>query len=136
MNRGKSFTRRTRTGKLVFKLSKVHLQIVISIVVSIIMNIPNYFQYDMVPCNKQSMQSCNCSEWNPTDNKFHPFPVWEQLSISRVSMNSSETYEFDGKYQGEKIFEQDEVVYWMHCHSKFSVSLFWNIWFIAYEVNS
>ena len=129
MSRGKSFTRRTKYGKLVCKVSKVNFQIVVAIIVSLIMNIPYYFQYKMVPCHKL-MKFCNCTAWEAAHYKFHPFSLRDQQSITRLSYSEDQV-----NIQNQSNFEEKEIVYWMHCRSEFSTTLFWKIWYYSYEVS-
>ena len=131
MSRGKSFTRRTKYGKLVCKVSKVNFQIVVAIIVSLIMNIPYYLQFEMVPCHKL-MKLCNCTAWEAAHNNFHPFSWMDQQSITNLSYSRDYV-----NIQNESNFEENEIVYWMHCRSPFSRTIFWNyIWYFSYEVIS
>ena len=129
LSRGKSFSRRTRNGKILCKMSKVHVQIFIAIFLSVIYNMPYYFQYDVIPCQTQ-MEFCNCSKYYSAEEEFHPIPWWRQSRPKPGMSNSAET-----KTANDDNDDKDEAIFWMHCLSKFQGTLFWNIWLAAYEVS-
>ena len=131
--RGRSFARKMKNGKLLCEVSKVHVQILFAISVSIIMNMPYYFQYDMVPCHKPIVQNdtCKCPKTNYDEDEFHPIPWWEYFHTRKMPITQNILL----KNQNYSDFSNSEVVFWMHCRTKFSFTLVWNIWYIGYEVS-
>ena len=107
-----------------FRLSKLQIQILIAIAVSVIMNIPYYFQFEAVPC-LDSMDYCNCSNPNSTEEDFHPNP-WGRYQLSEGANTKSQN---GTDYTGE-------IVVWMHCLSDVQKTMLWNLWYILYEVSN
>lgn len=130
--RGKSFTRRMRNGRLLCKISKVHVQILIAIFASILSNIPYYFQYDMIPCHQPIVENvtCKCPKTTFNEDGFHPIPWLQHYPTARISKHHNTIFTIDDQRE----FNNGDVVFWMHCRTEFSFSLLWNIWYIAYEV--
>ena len=93
------------------------------------MNIPYYFQYDVIAC-LDSMKHCNCSQTNSTDQGFHPNPWWGYY-LSEVANTRLST-----KSQNGSNYDDESVVYWMHCLSDFQETELWNLWYILYEVSN
>ena len=93
------------------------------------MNIPYYFQYDAIACF-DSMDDCNCSRKNSTEEEFHPNPWWgsHAFEIANTSPNK--------KSQNSTDYSSEIVVFWMHCLSDFQETRLWNLWFILYEVSN
>ena len=111
----------------VCRLSKLQIQILYAIAVSVIMNIPYYFQYDVIAC-LDSMDFCNCSKPNSTDENFHPNPWWGYQAYEVIKTPAFPKSQNTTEYNGES------VVFWMHCLSDFQETMLWNLWYILYEV--
>ena len=111
------------------RLSKLQIQILVAIAVSVIMNIPYYFQYEAIPC-LDSMVYCNCSKTNSTEDDFHPNPWW-LYQVSEVNNAPP-----NRKSQNASDFTGEIVIFWMHCLSDIQDTMLWNLWYILYEVSN
>ena len=107
-------------------VSKVHIQILVAIIVSVGMNIPYYFQFEIEECLELD---CNCTEYNPTEEHFHPTRLPDQIFKISVKLKTT-------KGQGRNDYYSNTVDHWMHCLTYFSQTTWWYIWYIAYEVSN
>ena len=74
--------------------------------------------------------TCKCPKTNYDEDEFHPIPWWEYFHSRKMPIIQNILL----KTQNYSDFTNSEVVFWMHCRTKFSFTLVWNVWYIGYEV--
>ena len=103
------------------------------------MNLPYYFQYDIVKCNMPS--ECECPERHP-----HIDPIPLRNTLNTIILNTNEAKAMWSQNIVESM-EETRLQHsynspiangiepcWTHCLSKISETLWWDIWYISYEV--
>ena len=110
------------------RISKIHIQISMAIVISLVMHIPYYFQYDIISCDDTILEDCQCINLTRSKPRVHPQPYQNQILKASESMQSKSSY----NHMNDR---NVSVQYWMHCFSHFSETIWWQLWYYALEVS-
>lgn len=107
------------------------------------MNLPYYFQYDIVKCTGPN--ECNCTERHPHIEPIEPVP-WKNI-VKTITLHDNKTMALDSqnltdnrvgarlKHINIGPIANGSEPCWTHCLSRISETLWWEVWYVSYEAS-